>query len=181
MINKLYIRSFCLIFLCSCLLIVVKELSAQCVGADELRQQRGKIQELANNTSAQLKRNVYQNYMQFIETAKEISHLESEMYQLSQLLSEQRALLSTLGSTRTAGVVFEDLSESQQENSTNSVSKEEEQKQKLIQLIENVEGAMVNYFKVKNFKKSSLMIKKKEIYIVFLIELSGNSRTCLFT
>jgi len=125
-----------------------------------LRQQRAKIQELANNTSAQLKRNVYQNYMQFIETAKEISHLESEMYQLSQLLSEQRALLSTLGSTRTAGVVFEDLSESQQENSANSVSKEEEQKQKLIQLIENVEGAMVSYFK--NFRKSTLMIKKKE-------------------
>ncbi|TGZ56793.1 exocyst complex component 8 [Temnothorax longispinosus] len=120
----------------------VKELSAQCVGADELRQQRAKIQELANNTSAQLKRNVYQNYMQFIETAKEISHLESEMYQLSQLLSEQRALLSTLGSTRTTGVVFEDLSESQQENLADSVSKEEEQKQKLIQLIENVEGAL---------------------------------------
>ncbi|EFN78206.1 exocyst complex component 8 [Harpegnathos saltator] len=120
----------------------VKELSAQCVGADELRQQRAKIQELANNTSAQLKRNVYQNYMQFIETAKEISHLESEMYQLSQLLSEQRALLSTLGSTRTAGVVFEDLSESQQDNSNDTVSKEEEQKQKLVQLIENVEGAL---------------------------------------
>ncbi|XP_018404008.1 PREDICTED: exocyst complex component 8 isoform X2 [Cyphomyrmex costatus] len=120
----------------------VKELSAQCIGADELRQQRAKIQELANNTSAQLKRNVYQNYMQFIETAKEISHLESEMYQLSQLLSEQRALLSTLGSTRTTGVVFEDLSESQQENSADSISKEEEQKQKLIQLIENVEGAL---------------------------------------
>ncbi|XP_011638659.1 exocyst complex component 8 [Pogonomyrmex barbatus] len=120
----------------------VKELSAQCVGADELRQQRAKIQELANNTSAQLKRNVYQNYMQFIETAKEISHLESEMYQLSQLLSEQRALLSTLGSTRTTGVVFEDLPESQQENSTDPISKEEEQKQKLIQLIENVEGAL---------------------------------------
>lgn len=83
--------------------------------------------------------------MQFIETAKEISHLESEMYQLSQLLSEQRALLSTLGSTRTAGVGFGDLSESQQENSNNSVSKEEEQKQKLIQLLENVEGALVGH------------------------------------
>ncbi|XP_006607261.1 exocyst complex component 8 [Apis dorsata] len=120
----------------------VKELSAQCVGADELRQQRAKIQELANNTSAQLKRNVYQNYMQFIETAKEISHLESEMYQLSQLLSEQRSLLSTLGSTRTTGVTFEDLSESQLENINNSTTKEEEQKQKLMQLLENVEGAM---------------------------------------
>ncbi|XP_076683569.1 exocyst complex component Exo84 [Andrena cerasifolii] len=120
----------------------VKDLGAQCVGADELRQQRGKIQELANSTSAQLKRNVYQNYMQFIETAKEISHLESEMYQLSQLLSEQRSLLSTLGTTRTTGVIFEDLSESQLESTDDSVSKEEEQKQKLMQLLENVEGAM---------------------------------------
>ncbi|XP_003486779.1 exocyst complex component 8 [Bombus impatiens] len=120
----------------------VKELSAQCVGADELRQQRAKIQDLANNTSAQLKRNVYQNYMQFIETAKEISHLESEMYQLSQLLSEQRSLLSTLGSTRTTGVTFEDLSESQLEDVNDSTAKEEEHKQKLVQLLENVEGAM---------------------------------------
>ncbi|XP_029051234.1 exocyst complex component 8 [Osmia bicornis bicornis] len=120
----------------------VKELSAQCVGADELRQQRSKIQELANNTSAQLKRNVYQNYMQFIETAKEISHLESEMYQLSQLLSEQRSLLSTLGSARTTGVIFEESSESQLENLNDSTSKEEEQRQKLTQLLENVEGAM---------------------------------------
>ncbi|XP_076276534.1 exocyst complex component Exo84 [Lasioglossum baleicum] len=120
----------------------VKELSAQCVGADELRHQRAKIQELANNTSAQLKRNVYQNYMQFIETAKEISHLESEMYQLSQLLSEQRSLLSTLGSTRTTGVIFEDLSESREEGVNEFTSKEEEQKQKLMQLLENVEGAM---------------------------------------
>ncbi|XP_017888870.1 exocyst complex component 8 isoform X2 [Ceratina calcarata] len=120
----------------------VKELSAQCVGADELRHQRAKIQELANNTSAQLKRNVYQNYMQFIETAKEISHLESEMYQLSQLLSEQRSLLSTLGSARTTGVLFEDLSESQLESVNDSTAKEEEQKQKLVQLLENVEGAM---------------------------------------
>ncbi|CAK9816016.1 Exocyst complex component 8 [Anthophora plagiata] len=120
----------------------VKDLSAQCIGADELRQQRAKIQELANNTSAQLKRNVYQNYMQFIETAKEISHLESEMYQLSQLLSEQRSLLSTLGSTRTAGVIFEDLSESQLEDVNDSTDKEEEQRQKLVQLLENVEGAM---------------------------------------
>ncbi|KAK9295218.1 hypothetical protein QLX08_010370 [Tetragonisca angustula] len=119
----------------------VKELGAQCVGADELRQQRAKIQELANNTSAQLKRNVYQNYTQFIETAKEISHLESEMYQLSQLLSEQRSLLSTLGSTRTTGVTFGDSSESQLEDANDSTAKEEEQKQKLAQLLENVEGA----------------------------------------
>ncbi|XP_015601333.1 exocyst complex component 8 [Cephus cinctus] len=120
----------------------VKDLSAQCIGADELRLQRAKIQELSDKTSAQLKRNVYQNYMQFIETAKEISHLESEMYQLSQLLSEQRSLLGALGTTRATGVVFEDVLESQEESSNNSISKEEEQKQKLVQILENVEGAM---------------------------------------
>lgn len=124
----------------------MKELGAQCVGADELRQQRAKIQELANNTSAQLKRNVYQNYTQFIETAKEISHLESEMYQLSQLLSEQRSLLSTLGSARTTGgVTFgESQSESQLEDANSSSAKEEEEKRKLVQLLENVEGAAVS-------------------------------------
>ncbi|XP_015123198.1 exocyst complex component 8 [Diachasma alloeum] len=129
----------------------VKELSAQCVGADELRKQRARIQELADDTSAQLKRNVYQNYMQFIETAKEISHLESEMYQLSQLLGEQRSLLSTLGSSRSTSRppgIFDESLESQQLNETHDnthVSKEEEnkqQKQKLVQLLENVEGAM---------------------------------------
>ena len=134
----------------------MKDLSAQCVGADELRKQRARIQELADNTSALLKRNVYQNYMQFIETAKEISHLESEMYQLSQLLSEQRSLLGTLGSSRSAaGVVFDEALESQSENSEDTLSKEEEQKQKLVQLLENVEGAMVSLWNFLNFKCSN--------------------------
>ena len=35
---------------------------------------------MADDTNNQLKKNVYQNYSQFIETAKEISHLESDMY-----------------------------------------------------------------------------------------------------
>lgn len=123
---------------------VVKDLSAHCVGADELRQQRASIQELADLTSAQLKRNVYQNYMLFIDTAKEISHLESEMYQLSQLLSEQRSLLNTLGTLKTPEVRFEETLETQQESLSDSTNKEEEQKQKLIQLLENVEGAVVS-------------------------------------
>lgn len=124
------------------LILVVKDLSAQCIGADELNKLRTRIQELSTNTSGQLKRNVYQNYMQFIETAKEISHLESEMYQLSQLLSEQRSLLSTLSSSRASGTIFDDTLESQHEDS-NLMSKEEEQKQKLVQLLENVDGVMV--------------------------------------
>lgn len=118
-----------------------------------MRQQRASIQELADLTSAQLKRNVYQNYMLFIDTAKEISHLESEMYQLSQLLSEQRSLLNTLGTLKTPEVRFEQALETQQESLNDSANKEEDQKQKLIQLLENVEGAVVSAFKLipKNF------------------------------
>ncbi|XP_074109472.1 exocyst complex component Exo84 [Cotesia typhae] len=118
----------------------VKDLNTQCIGATELHKQRMKIQELNDKTSIQLKRNVYQNYMQFIETAKEISHLESEMYQLSQLLSEQRSLLSALNSNRSTGALFDDILKNHQD--FNVVSKEQEQKQKLIQLLEHVEGGM---------------------------------------
>ena len=41
-----------------------------------------------------MKKNVYRNYRQFIDTAKEISYLEAEMYQLSHLLTEQKSLLA---------------------------------------------------------------------------------------
>ena len=39
---------------------------------------------------------MYQNYGQFIDTAKEISYLESEMYQLAHMITEQRNLLHEL-------------------------------------------------------------------------------------
>lgn len=58
----------------------VRELSQRCVGGQELQQQYQKIQGLGEETSAQLKRNVYQNYTQFIETAKEISRILSLSY-----------------------------------------------------------------------------------------------------
>ncbi|XP_058791014.1 exocyst complex component 8 isoform X2 [Phymastichus coffea] len=120
----------------------VKDLSTECVGAEELRHQRANIQELSENTSAMLKRNVYQNYIQFIETAKEISHLESEMYQLSQLLCEQRSLLSALGTNQMVGIEFEHTTAVGFENDFDYILKEEEPKQKLIKLLENVDGAM---------------------------------------
>ncbi|KAG4076121.1 hypothetical protein HA402_011467 [Bradysia odoriphaga] len=74
----------------------VKDLVQECVGGSELQHRKSKIQNFSDQTSTQLKKHVYANYMQFIETAKEISHLESEMYQLSHLLIEQRNILATL-------------------------------------------------------------------------------------
>ncbi|KAL5274501.1 EXOC8 family protein [Megaselia abdita] len=74
----------------------INKLVQDVVGGAEIEQRKKKIQELSDSTSASLKKHVYANYMQFIETAKEISHLESEMYQLSHILFEQRNLLSSL-------------------------------------------------------------------------------------
>ena len=54
------------------------------------------FQILSESTHSQLKKNVYQNYRQFIDTAKEIAFLESEMYQLSHMITDQRNLLSEL-------------------------------------------------------------------------------------
>lgn len=87
---------------------VVKELSQRCVGGQELQQQRKTIQGLSESTNVLLKKNVYKNYMQFIETAKEITHLESEMYQLSHLLTEQKSLLEVLATTNILGDPVED-------------------------------------------------------------------------
>lgn len=61
------------------------------------------FQTLSEDTHSQLKRNVYQNYKQFIDTAKEISFLESEMYQLSHMITEQRNILTNLGQTSILG------------------------------------------------------------------------------
>ncbi|KAG5870032.1 hypothetical protein JTB14_026613 [Gonioctena quinquepunctata] len=116
----------------------VRDLSQNYVGGSELQSLRKKIQLLSEETSNNLKKNVYQNYVQFIDTAKEISHLESEMYQLSHLLSEQKSLLSALSTTS----ILEDIIPVNlgQEDNLNQRDLEEENKQKLATILEKVEG-----------------------------------------
>ncbi|XP_017784758.1 PREDICTED: exocyst complex component 8 [Nicrophorus vespilloides] len=118
----------------------VKELSQSCVGGQELIRLRKTIHGLYETTNENLKRNVYKNYIQFIDTAKEISHLESEMYQLSHLLTEQRSLLNSLYNTSILGddttVAVE--AESNEENSEER--DEEIRRQKIACVLEKVEG-----------------------------------------
>ncbi|XP_066141876.1 exocyst complex component 8 [Euwallacea fornicatus] len=116
----------------------VKDISQNYVGGSELKNIKKKIQVLADDTSNNLKKNVYQNYVQFIETAKEISHLESEMYQLSHLLSEQKSLLTALSSTS----ILEDRAQFNIERNEKLDEQdiEEENKLKLAAILEKVEG-----------------------------------------
>lgn len=74
----------------------VKQKISDCTGVEDLLNERDRIQKLAEETNGLLKKNVYKNYTQFIETAKEISYLEGEMYQLSHMLAEQQSVLSSL-------------------------------------------------------------------------------------
>uniref|UniRef100_A0A915IHA0 Exocyst component Exo84 C-terminal domain-containing protein n=1 Tax=Romanomermis culicivorax TaxID=13658 RepID=A0A915IHA0_ROMCU len=70
----------------------------------KLRELRVQIQALADESAHVVKKNVVQNYSQFIETAKEISHLESETYQLSHLLAEQKGLIDSMMELSLTGI-----------------------------------------------------------------------------
>ncbi|CAK1590326.1 unnamed protein product [Parnassius mnemosyne] len=120
----------------------VKELAKSCVGGEELQQQKEKIQTLAEETANALKKNVYENYMQFIETATEISHLEAEMYKLSHLLSEQRTVLTTLSQASILGNDNTISRESLDNHDLEADRAEEQRKNKLNLITEKVEGCM---------------------------------------
>lgn len=51
----------------------VKELSQRCMGPEELLQQKTNVQSLGEQINTLLKKNVFYNYTQFIDTAKEIA------------------------------------------------------------------------------------------------------------
>ncbi|XP_053617303.1 exocyst complex component 8 [Plodia interpunctella] len=120
----------------------VKELARSCVGGEELQQQKEKIQTLAEETASALKKNVYENYMQFIETATEISHLEAEMYKLSHLLSEQRTVLTTLSHASILGNENTLSRESLDNHDVEAERAEEERKSKLNSITDKIEGCM---------------------------------------
>ncbi|XP_037100113.1 exocyst complex component 8 [Syngnathus acus] len=115
----------------------VKQLSQQSDGDRDLQEHRQKIQNLADETAQNLKKNVYKNYRQFIETAKEISYLESEMYQLSHILTEQKSIMESI----TQALLSTDKDETSKEMQAAFPKESEEVKQRsLTSLLEKVEG-----------------------------------------
>ncbi|XP_056422908.1 exocyst complex component 8 [Hyla sarda] len=115
----------------------VKLLSQQSDGDRDLQEHRQRIQGLADETAQSLKRNVYQNYRQFIETAKEISYLEGEMYQLSHILTEQKGIMESVAQT----LLHCDRSEAARELKAAFHEEAEEGKTRnLTTLLEKVEG-----------------------------------------
>uniref|UniRef100_A0A8C5MP81 Exocyst complex component 8 n=1 Tax=Leptobrachium leishanense TaxID=445787 RepID=A0A8C5MP81_9ANUR len=115
----------------------VKLLSQQSDGDRDLQEHRQRIQSLADETAQNLKRNVYKNYRQFIETAREISYLEGEMYQLSHILTEQKSIMESV----TQALLHTDRAEAARELQAAFPKEAEEGKvRNLTTLLEKVEG-----------------------------------------
>lgn len=114
----------------------VKELNELCEEVEDLLGARQRIVNVAEETNGQLKKNVYKNYTQFIETAKEISYLESEMYQLSHMLTEHQSVLNSLREISITGDKVSDATE------RNSEIKEDDCRKNLSTLLEKIEGCV---------------------------------------
>ena len=74
-------------YLPNILFSVVSKLSQG--GEDDLTEMRQKVGVLSEETSVALKKNVYKNYSQFIETAKEISSI---LFKLNRKLRQSLAI-----------------------------------------------------------------------------------------
>ncbi|KAL4221236.1 Exocyst complex component 8 [Mactra antiquata] len=106
-------------------------------GEMPLLEMKQKVHILSEKTALELKKNVYKNYSQFIETAREISILEGEMYQVSHMLTEQKTLMNTMlemSLVSDKAIVEEIPKEKEVENP------EEETRRNLAFLLEKVEG-----------------------------------------
>lgn len=72
----------------------VKAIVAESVYASNISDTKDKLNRSAHLTSEEIKQSVYKNYANFMETSKEVGHLEGKMSQLRVSLDEQRKLLS---------------------------------------------------------------------------------------
>ena len=143
----------------------VRDLTSKAsVSIDALLMARKSVQNLADETNSQLKKNVYKNYSLFIDTAKEISYLKSEMFQLSHLLTNQQNLMSSLMDVSIGGhrpgltasekkEALDKVKENKEKvvsSATHSVSKE------LSALLDKIEGS-AGYTRHQNSSISSLL------------------------
>ena len=114
----------------------VKKVAQESIYASNIVETKEKLIRVGQQTAEEIKQNVYKNYANFMETAKEVGHLEGKMSQLRQSLDEQRKLLSLFKNLNTNSSNSIDLSLSVSPNSINNLK----QKSSLAILLEQVEG-----------------------------------------
>jgi len=115
-------------------------ISKESDGDKDLHETRHRVHLLGEETAQVLKKQVYQNYQLFINTAKEISFLEGEMFQLSNILTEQKNLMENMTKTFAAKEQLSDDIGHEKRNQQILLNKETEKKQVMESLLTKVEG-----------------------------------------
>jgi hypothetical protein len=72
----------------------VQTVASKSLFASNLVEIKEKLSKTAEKTAEEIKQSVYDNYLNFMDTAKEVGHLEGKMTQLRQSLDEQKKLLN---------------------------------------------------------------------------------------
>ncbi len=113
----------------------VRDVAQSYDSAQEWNQHKKRVQALADRTAQQLKQNVFKNYVPFIDSSKEISSLEAEMYQLGHSLHEQSILTKSLQALT--------VSESKSAIQDMERAEKQEQQHSISFLLETVEGGAI--------------------------------------
>ncbi|KAI2795668.1 Exocyst complex component 8 [Blomia tropicalis] len=110
------------------------------VTLESLLHARKTVQNYADETNTQLKKNVYKNYQLFIDTSKEISYLKKEMSQLYKLLSDENKLLDSMMAISIGGSKV-GLTPSEKKEALEKVK--EERERKMLQMTKtNINGPL---------------------------------------
>lgn len=111
----------------------VKMIVAESVYASNISDTKDKLNRCAHQTSEEIKQSVYKNYANFMETSKEVGHLEGKMSQLRTSLDEQRKLLYLFKNLNINTINMNDTKKSMNNDGSN-------QNSSLAILLEQVEG-----------------------------------------
>ena len=128
----------------------VKNIALKSSDSNDLVKTKDQLSKLADKTAEEIKLSVYNNYTNFMDTAKEVGHLEGKMAQLKQSLDEQKKLISLFKNLN----VNNSASNSQQVDNDQQNKKQTQQTHQksllssiqngsLAKLLEEVEGCSV--------------------------------------
>ena len=93
--------------------------------------------QLNDETCLKLKKQVYLNYKQFIEAAREISQLESEMFKINHILTEQKTIMDNI-----TKLFSEETFQEAEKRNQKSIDNENIKHKALTSLVGRVEGTI---------------------------------------
>ena len=74
----------------------VTKVAQESINMSNIVETKEKLIRVGQQTAVEIKQNLYKNYANFMETTKEVGHLEGKMSQLMQLLDEQRSYYKSI-------------------------------------------------------------------------------------